>query len=104
MDTMQLVEMAKSVNGRARSRILGQKEAQTILDLVAEHNATPTIHTIRVYSRDGFVANSYNYRAETRYFEATRNPEGHFVVRVGACDAHRAHGSGALVTINGRAA
>jgi len=104
MDTMQLVEMAKAVNGRARTRILGQTEAQTILDLVAQHNETNTVQTIRVYSRDGFVANSYNYRSETRYFEATRNAEGQLVVGVGACDAHRAHGCGALITINGRAA
>jgi hypothetical protein len=104
MDTMQLVEMAKAVNGRARSRTIGQKEAQTILDLVAAHQNSPELHTIRVYSSDGFVANSYNFRADVRYFEATRNEQGEFVVRTGSCDAHRSGGSGALITVNWRAA
>lgn len=104
MDTMQLVEMASAVNGRARSRTIGQKEAQTILGLVAQHQNSQEVHTIRVYSNGGFVANSYNFRADVRYFEATRNELGEFVVRAGSCDAHRSHGSGALITINGRVA
>ena len=96
-----LMEMAKSANGRARTRTIGKSEAQEILDLVA--SADDKVNTIRVYSRDGFVANSYKYRADIRYFEATRK-DGKLVIGASYGDAKRSHGNGALVTINGRAA
>jgi hypothetical protein len=95
------MEKAKKVNGRARTRTIGKAEAQEIIELVA--NADESIHTIRVYSRDGFVPNSYKYRCDIRYFEAIRKSDG-FVIRASYGDAKRSHGQGALVTINGRAA
>lgn len=100
----QLVEMAKTVNGKARNRTVATREAQEIIDLVDQHRENQDTHTIRVYSRDGFVANAYNYRADIRYFEATRNADGEFVIKAGMTGAKRSHGSGALVTINGRSA
>ncbi len=94
-----LMEMAKKVNGRARNRTIGEVEAKEIMELVA--NADDMTNTIRVYSRDGFVPNSYKYRCEIRYFEATRK-EGKLVIGAGYGDAKRSHGNGALVTVNGR--
>lgn len=94
-----LMEMAKQVNGRARNRTIGEAEAKEMMELVA--NADSTVHTIRVYSRDGFVPNSYKYRCEIRYFEAVRK-EGELVIGASYGDAKRRHGNGALVTINGR--
>jgi hypothetical protein len=101
MDTNKLMEMAEKVNGRARNRTIGKDEAQILIDTVAA--APETAHTIRVYSRQGFVANSYKYRAEIRYFQAVRH-EGEWIYSAATCDAKRSHGQGALVTINGRAA
>jgi hypothetical protein len=100
----QLIEMAKAVNGKARNRTIGKREAQEIIDLVNQHRENQDTHTIRVYSLDGFVANSYNYRADIRYFEATRNADGEFVIKADMTGAKRGYGSGALVTINGRSA
>ena len=94
-----LMEMAKNKNDRARQRTIGKSEAQDILELVT--NADDATHTIRVYSSDGFVSNSYKYRAEIRYFEATRK-DGKLVIRAGIADAKRSYGTGALITINGR--
>lgn len=96
-----LMEMAKSANGKARQRTIGKAEATEILKLV--ERADDSVHTIRVYSHDGFVPNSYKYRCEIRYFEATRK-DGELVIRTGYCDAKRSRGEGAIVTINGRAA
>ena len=98
----ELLEMAAKVNGRARNRIIGKVEAEILMDTVA--SAPEKAHTIRVYSRDGFVPNSYKYRAEIRYFEATRTDSGEWKYTASYCDAKRSHGNGALVTINGRAA
>jgi hypothetical protein len=94
-----LMDMAKKINGRARSRTIGEDEAKEMLELVA--NADDAVHTIRVYSGQGFVPNSYKYRCEIRYFEATRK-EGQFVIGAGYGDAKRSHGNGALVTVNKR--
>lgn len=96
----ELMEMAKRVNGRARARTIGRDEAQEIIDLVAK--ADETVNTIRVYSREGFVPNSYKYRCDIRYFEANRK-EGKLVIGASYGDAKRSHGNGALVTVNGRA-
>lgn len=94
-----LMDMAKKVNGRARSRTIGESEAKEMLKLVA--NADDNVRTIRVYSRDGFVPNSYKYRCEIRYFEATRK-DGKLVIGASYGDAKRSHGNGSLVTVNGR--
>lgn len=96
-----LMNLAKSANGRARNRTIGEKEAQAILDLV--ENASDSDRKIRVYSFDGFVANSYKYHAEIRYFEARRTESGEFNIIASYGDAKRPHGEGALITVNGRA-
>jgi hypothetical protein len=97
-----LMDMARAANGRARTRTLTHAEAQEMLDLIT-HAAEDT-HTIRVYSRDGFVPNSYFGRADIRYFEAKRQTDGTFTVIATYTGAKRSHGNGALVTINSRSA
>jgi hypothetical protein len=96
-----LMEMAKKANGRARARTIGEAEAQAMLNLVAD--ADDTVNTIRVYSQNGFVPNSYKYRCDIRYFEANRR-DGELVIGASTTDAKRSRGVGALVTVNGRAA
>ena len=98
----QVVALAKDVNGRARKRIVGETEAQKILDILADADADVT--NVRVYSRHGFVANSYRYPATIRYFYAQRRDDGTFVIGADETRAQRAYGAGALVTVNGHAA
>ena len=96
-----LMEMAKEANGRARVRTIGETEAQAILNLVAD--ADDTVDTIRVYSHDGFVPNSYKFPCDIRYFAASRR-DGELVISASTTDAKRSRGQGALVTVNSRAA
>ena len=98
----ELMKMAKRANGRNRRRTIGKAEAETILSLV--ESADDKAHTIRVYSGDGFVPNSYKWPVSIAYFEAQRQENGDWRIIATSCDAKRSHGNGALTTINGRAA
>ncbi len=95
-----LMEMASEVNGRRRNRILTVREAYEFMDLL--DNAAENTKQIRVYSFQGFVANSYKSRAPISYFYATRLPNGDFKIGASTCDAKRSYGHGALITINGK--
>lgn len=98
-----LTDKVAKANGTRKTRILRQSDIESFVDLVNE--ATPEQHTIRVYSSDGFVPNSYKYRADISYLQATRNAEtGEFHIGAGTTDAKRSNGSGSHITINGRAA
>jgi hypothetical protein len=99
----ELVEMAKGANGRRRQRIVGRSEARDFAELLADNEKNPDVHSIRVYSRDGFVANSYNYPVVISVFNAQRNATtGEWKVDCRTVDAKRARSQGALTTINGR--
>jgi hypothetical protein len=97
-----LMEMAGRVNGRARTRTIGKKEASEMLELVKKLQGDEKVTNIRVYSREGFVPNSYKYRAEIRGFEA-RRVKGKLTVCAITVDAKRSLGNGSLVTVNSRA-
>lgn len=98
-----LQEKVQKANGTRKNRILRPSDIERFVELV--NNATPEQHTIRVYSSDGFVPNSYKYRASISVLTATRDAEtGEFVIGGGVVDAKRSRGVGALVTVNGRAA
>ena len=62
--------------------------------------ATPTGKTVRVYSSDGFVPNSYKWRCEIEWIE--RGKDGH--ITTGWSGAQRSYGDGPHVTVNGRRA
>lgn len=96
----ELLEMAKVANGRAKNRTIGKAEAEILLEKIA--TAKDDAHTIRVYSRQGFVANSYKWRAKICYFEANK-VDGQWSIIATSGDAKRSYGNGALVTVNGRA-
>ena len=95
-----LMEMAEKANGRRRRRILTESEASTLVNLM--ENAAENIHIIRVYSQEGFVANSYKSAAPISYFFARKDDSGEWVVNASVTDAKRSYGQGALVTVNGR--
>lgn len=102
LNVNDLQEMVAQANGRRKNRILSPHDVERFVSLV--NNATLEQHTIRVYSSGGFVANSYKFRAEISYLQATRNETGEFEVGAGTTDAKRSFGAGSLVTINGKAA
>lgn len=97
----ELLEMAKVANGRRRNRLIGEKEANILLDLLEKAENDETIKTIKVYSRQGFVANSYRSKCDISYFYASRRDNG-WHVYAHTTDAKRSYGQGALVTVNGR--
>jgi hypothetical protein len=97
--------MVKKVNGRRKQRTLSTSDVDMFYAKLNEVWEDKNIHTIRVYSSDGFVANSYSYRADISVIEAQRDLEtGQFEISVFTVDAKRSRGQGALITINGRAA
>lgn len=97
----ELKQKVDNANGSRKTRILHPGDVKNFVELI--NNATPEQKTIRVYSSDGFVPKSYKYRCAISYLQATRNPEtGEFQIGASTTDAKRSHGSGALVTINGR--
>lgn len=98
MERQEIEEMVKAVNGRRRSRIIGKHEIDNFLELMAEH-ADDLTTRIRVYSRDGFVANSYKYAAPISYLEATRNEAGEWNVRADKCDAKKSWGNGSTTVV-----
>ena len=103
LNATDLTDKVAKANGTRKTRILRQADVEQFINLVNE--ATPEQHTIRVYSSDGFVPNSYKYRASISYLQATRNAEtGEFYIGAGTTDAKRSNGLGSLVTINGRVA
>lgn len=96
-----LQEKVQKVNGSRKNRILRPDDIARFVELV--NAATPDQHTIRVYSSDGFVPNSYGYRAEISYLQAVRNSEtGEFDCDADVAGAKRSYGLGPLVTINNR--
>ena len=100
-ETIQKVmEIAKQVNGRRKNRILFLSDVEDLFDCIAEH---PDAGAIRSYSKHGFVANAYKWRAEIVYCQATRNEDGSWSVGVYVTDAKRPYGNGSLLTVDGRA-
>lgn len=95
-----LMEMAAVVNGRRRRRILDESDAAKLLQFMAD--APEDTRTIRVYSSEGFVANSYRSAAPISYFFARKDGNGEWIVNANVTDAKRSYGRGALVTVNGQ--
>lgn len=95
---------AQKANGRRKDRIVTKNDILRFEEMVNQYLDNREIKSIRVYSSHGFVANSYKWRAEISVLQATRNEEtGELVISGFTVDAKRSYGSGALVTINGRA-
>lgn len=95
-----IMELARPVNGRSRTRILYRGDAQDILNTLDAH---PDCTTARSYSRDGFVPNAYKYPADIVCAEATKRTDGTYAITVIRVGAKRSRGEGALITVNGRA-
>lgn len=101
--TQEIKNQVKAANGKRKARILDECDVNCFFEKLNELANNETVHTIRVYAGQGFVPNSYKYRADISYMEAQRNSDGDFDIIVTTTDAKRSYGNGAVVTINGRA-
>lgn len=84
-----------------RKRIITQGDLALFLELCEREDLAGK--SIRVYSSDGFVANSYKWRARIHYLHREVSESGEVSYHFGSTDAHRSRGAGALVTVNGKA-
>ena len=99
--TPELKEVLMSMAPKSkRKRVVGEREIDRFIE-VAEA-VQDSAKSIRVYSRGGFVANSYNWRATIQAIHAEKRDDGEWSVGIVEVDAKRPHGSGALVTVNSR--
>lgn len=89
---------AKFSPTRQTYRTVGDKELEDAILLLPSAKKS-----VRVYSADGFVPNSYRWpcRIESLLFEAV---DGGFVVKLCATGAQRRYGEGALKVVDGRRA
>jgi hypothetical protein len=95
-----LKKQAENLKGKRQTRYISDKEIEKMAELDRKRNLKGK--TIRVYSFDGFVANSYKYPSYIDYIERTcENEKKKF--RVNQTGASRSYGTGSLITVNGRA-
>lgn len=80
-----LLELAQEVNGTAKNRTIGEREAELLLQRMA---TCPSLtQRIIVYSQDGFVSPTYYGEATIRFFKAERDGKGEWCITAGSCDA-----------------
>lgn len=98
----KLAEAAGQQAGRRKVRTLSQGDVSRFIELLRKHRQSA--NRIRVYSADGFVPNSYTYRADIDYIEGHKDDAGVWHVHISSTGAQRPRGRGALATVDGRAA
>ena len=91
---------AIELKGRRRNRFISDVEIEEMASLDRKKNLAGKV--IRVYSNDGFVANSYFGNPVVDYIERIF-VDGKKQFSIGQCGAKRAYGSASLITVNSRA-
>lgn len=94
---------AEELKGRRSVRTIDADE----IDKMAEMDRKRSLagKTIRVYSFDGFVSNSYankHFSVKIDFIQREYDVEGKKMFIVGQCGAGRSYGGGSLVTVNNR--
>lgn len=93
---------AELLKGRRQTRYISKPEIDRMAALDRKRSLTGK--SIRVYSFDGFVPNSYKYPAWIDYIERYYDKEtGKKCFSVSQTGASRSMGNGSLVTVNNRA-
>ena len=101
----EILKMVKAENGNRKVRICGEYEVKKLIKIIRDHRNCAASKKINIYSSDGFVANSYKYRSYITRISAYNDLEnGSWFITADTPGASRSHGSGSLVTINGRGA
>ena len=95
-----LIEDAKILKGRRSTRFIDISEIEIMLKL--DRKKSLKGKTIRVYSEDGFVSNSYKYRSQIDWIVRWYDKTGKKHFGIGSGSAARSNGTGALITVNGR--
>jgi hypothetical protein len=104
-ELINLDVIVKQINSHRRNRTLDVADTRRFAELFEANRDNSEVHTIRVYSHQGFVANAYKYRADICFLQAVRNQvNGSWHIGGGVVDAKRSHGNGSLATINSRPA
>ena len=95
----KLMTEAEAIKGRRQLRFVNEAE----IDIMAciDRKRSLTGKPVRVYSNDGFVANSYGYQPRIDYVGKIY-VDGKKKLFIGQGDASRSNGKGALVTVNNR--
>jgi len=92
---------AAAMAGKRKSRYISEYEIEKMAAMDKKKSLAGK--TIRVYSHDGFVPNSYKYRIQIDFVERRYDEEGVKTFFVGNTDAKRSYGGGAFITVDGRA-
>jgi len=94
---------ATTLAGKRRNRILNDREIKKMAEL--DRKKALAGKTIRVYSFDGFVPKSYNkgFYTPIDYIERGYDSTGKKIFTVSQAGANKPHGSGSLITVDGRA-
>ena len=98
-DKKNLIEKAIELKGRRNLRFISDFEINEMATLDRKKKLAGK--TIRIYSTDGFVANSYFGNAVIDYIERTYADEKK-QFSIGQVSAKRSNGNGALTTVSGR--
>lgn len=95
----EIAQQLPALNGRKRERILYRSDIVDLLQALVDH---PSCKSARSYSRDGFVSNSYKFRADIAVAEASRCEDGSYTIGLYWVGGKRSYGGGALITVDGR--
>jgi len=97
----KLIAEAEVARGKRTRRYVNIIEIETMEKL----DRKPSLKgkTIRVYSEEGFVPNSYKYQSSIDFVERDYDANGKKRFYVGSTSANRCAGNGALITVNQRA-
>lgn len=97
----KLIAEAEVARGKRTGRYVDIREIKTMAKLDRKHLLKGK--TIRVYSEEGFVPNSYKYASRIDFVERDYDANGKKRFYVGSTSANRSGGNGALITVNQRA-
>ncbi len=86
----KLMKAIESMEGKARTRLLGSVDYEDFCKLCADN---PDKKYIAVYSSDGFVPNSYRGKALISRITRSINDDGVYVFSVERASANRSHGA-----------
>lgn len=98
----QIEQAIQDANGKLKQRKVTADDGRLMESMIAQYQDDQKVHTIRIYSSQGFVPNSYKWACKIAVIEAHRQEDGTFRVGGGQVDAKRSHGQGSLITVNGR--
>ncbi len=96
----QLVKKAEELKGRRKKRFISELEIDKMR--ILDRKLSLKGKRIRIYSFDGFVANSYKYKADIDYIERQYDSDGNKKIIIGQTSAKRPFGNAPLIAVNNK--